>query len=329
MGKMDQEIIRFSVIMPLYNKAAYVEKAIRSVLEQTYTHYELIVVNDGSKDDSAIIAEELLKDVPNARLINQENAGVAVARNNGVEQAKGDYVCFLDADDWWDVSFLQEMQKFIKDYPEAGIWGTNYWYVKKGKTHIAVPSETGYINYPKIYAETSVMPLTSISVCIKKDIFNELGGFPKGIKLGEDFLLWSKIALNHKVAFLNKAIAYYNNDIPASLRATRNLHAPEFHMLFKMQYLESVVENESSVIENKEDWKQLLDKLRVNGLLEYWMSDKYHDVAKQELTKVDWSKQPAKVCEVYKTPIWWLRSKMDFLRVASCVKQRLIRLVVK
>ena len=326
---MDQEIIRFSVIMPLYNKAAYVEKAIRSVLEQTYTHYELIVVNDGSKDDSAIIAEELLKDVPNARLINQENAGVAVARNNGVEQAKGDYVCFLDADDWWDVSFLQEMQKFIKDYPEAGIWGTNYWYVKKGKTHIAVPSETGYINYPKIYAETSVMPLTSISVCIKKDIFNELGGFPKGIKLGEDFLLWSKIALNHKVAFLNKAIAYYNNDIPASLRATRNLHAPEFHMLFKMQYLESVVENESSVIENKEDWKQLLDKLRVNGLLEYWMSDKYHDVAKQELTKVDWSKQPAKVCEVYKTPIWWLRSKMDFLRVASCVKQRLIRLVVK
>lgn len=326
---MDQEIIRFSVIMPLYNKAAYVEKAIRSVLEQTYPHHELIVVNDGSKDNSAIIAERLLKDIPNARLINQENAGVAVARNNGVAQAKGDYVCFLDADDWWDVSFLQEMQQFIKDYPEAGIWGTNYWYVKKGKTHIAVPCETGYINYPKLYAETSVMPLTSISVCIKKDIFNELGGFPKGIKLGEDFLLWSKIALNHKVAFLKKAIAYYNNDIPASLRATRNLHAPEYHMLFKMQYLEKVVETENSVIENKVDWKQLLDKLRVNGLLEYWMSDEYHDIAKQELTKVDWSKQPAKVCKIYKAPLWWLRSKMNFMRVASWVKQSLIRLLVR
>ena len=89
---MDQEIIRFSVIMPLYNKVAYVEKAIRSVLEQTYPHYELIVVNDGSKDNSAVIAEEVLKNVPNARLINQVNAGVAVARNNGVAQAKGDYV---------------------------------------------------------------------------------------------------------------------------------------------------------------------------------------------------------------------------------------------
>ena len=326
---MDQAIIRFSVIMPLYNKAAYVEKAIRSVLEQTYPHYELIVVNDGSRDNSAIVAEELLKDVPNARLINQENAGVAVARNNGVTQAKGDYICFLDADDWWDVSFLQEMQQFIQDYPEACIWGTNYWYVKKGKTHVAVPCETGYINYPKLYAETSVMPLTSISVCIKKDIFNELDGFPKGIKLGEDFLLWAKIALHHKVAFLNKAIAYYNNDIPASLRATRNLHVPESHMLFKMQYLESVVENEKTALKNKADWKQLLDKLRVNSLLEYWMSDEYHDIAKQELTKVDWSKQPAKVCKMYKTPIWLLRSKLNFMRVGSWVKQRLIQLIVK
>ena len=329
MGKMDQEIIRFSVIIPLYNKGAYVEKGIRSVLEQTYSHYELIVINDGSKDNSAVIAEELLKDVPNARLINQENAGVAVARNNGVAQAKGDYVCFLDADDWWDVSFLQEMQQFIKDYPEVGIWGTNYWYVKKGKTHIAVPCETGYINYPKLYAETSVMPLTSISVCIKKDIFNELGGFPKGIKLGEDFLLWTKVALYNKVAFLNKAVAYYNNDIPASLRATRNLHAPEFHMLFKMQYLESVVENGNSVIDHKADWKQLLDKLRVNGLLEYWMSDEYHDIAKQELTKVDWNKQPTKVCKMYKTPIWLLRTKQGFMRVGSFVKQCLIRFVVR
>ena len=329
MGKMDQEIIRFSVIMPLYNKAAYVEKAIRSVLGQTYPHYELIVVNDGSKDNSAVITENLLKDVPNACLINQENAGVAVARNNGVAEAKGSYVCFLDADDWWDVSFLHEMQQFIKDYPEAGIWGTNYWYVKKGKTHVAVPCETGYINYPKLYANSSAMPLWTGAVCMSKKIFLEKGGFPKGIKLGEDFLLWTRIALYNKVAFLNKAVAYYNNDIPASLRATRNLHAPEYHMLFKMQYLESVVENENSALKNKADWKQLLDKLRVNGLLEYWISDEYHDIAKQELTKVDWSKQSAKVCKMYKTPIWLLRAKQGFMRVGSFVKQSLIRLVVR
>lgn len=321
---MDQEIIRFSVIMPLYNKAAYVEKGILSVLEQTYPHYELVVVNDGSKDNSAVIAEKLLKDVPNARIINQENAGVAVARNNGVAQANGEYVCFLDADDWWDVSFLQEMQQFIKDYPEAGIWGTNYWYVKKGKTHVAVPCETGYINYPKLYAETSAMPIWTGAVCMTKKMFFENCGFPQGIKLGEDFLLWTRIALYNKVAFLNKAVAYYNNDIPASLRATRNLHTPEFHMLFKMQYLESVVENENSVIEHKTDWKQLLDKLRVNGMLEYWMSDEYHDIAKQELTKVDWIKQPVNVCRMYKTPIWLLRARRIFFVVLSFIKQKFI-----
>ena len=324
---MDQEIIRFSVIMPLYNKGTYVEKAIRSVLGQTYPHYELIVVNDGSTDDSAVIAEELLKDVPNAQLINQENAGVAVARNNGVAQAKRDYVCFLDADDWWDVSFLQEMQQFIKDYPEAGIWGTNYWYVKKGKTHVAVPCETGYINYPKLYANTSAMPLWTGAVCMRKKIFLDKGGFPKGIKLGEDFLLWTRVALYNKVAFLNKAIAYYNNDIPASLRATRNLHKPEHHMLFMMSSLEEAIENDN--LENKEDWAALLDWLRVNGLLEYWLCDKYRERAKQELAKVDWTKQPSSIKRLYAKPIWFIRAKRFVFAVLSFVKQKLIGIIVR
>ena len=324
--------MNISVVVPLFNEAESLPELyawIQRVMNENKFTYEVIFVNDGSTDDSAVIAEELLKDLTNARLINQENAGVAVARNNGVTQAKGDYICFLDADDWWDVSFLQEMQQFIKDYPEAGIWGTNYWYVKKGKTHVAVPCETGYINYPKLYAETSAMPIWTGAVCMSKKVFLDKGGFPKGIKLGEDFLLWTRVALYKKVAFLNKAIAYYNNDIPASLRATRNLHAPECHMLFKMQYLESVVENDNSVIESKADWKQLLDKLRVNGLLEYWMSDEYHEIAKQELTKVDWNKQPTKVCKMYKTPIWLLRAKQGFMRVGSFLKQSLIRLILR
>ena len=326
MGKMDQEIIRFSVIMPLYNKAAYVKKAIRSVLEQTYPHYELIVVNDGSTDNSADVAKKILKDVPNTRLINQENAGVSTARNNGVAQANGDYVCFLDADDWWDVSFLQEMQQFIKDYPEAGIWGTNYWYAKKGKTHVAVSCETGYINYPKLYAETSAMPIWTGAVSMSKETFFKYGGFPVGIKLGEDFLLWTKIALEHKVAFLNKTVAYYNNDVPATMRATRNLHKPEHHMLFMMSELEDAVANN---ISNKEDWSALLDWLRVRSLMDYWLSEEYHEKAKQELTKVDWSKQPSSIKKLYAKPIWFLRAKRFVFAVLSFVKQKLIGIVVK
>lgn len=317
----------FSVIMPLYNKAPYVEKAIRSVLEQTYPHYELIVINDGSTDNSAEIAEKLLEGVANAKFINQQNSGVATTRNIGVAIAKGEYVCFLDADDWWDVSFLQEMNQFIKDYPEAGIWGTNYWIIKKGNVRIGLNCATGFFNYPRTYLSTGAMPLTSISICMSKKTFIESEGFPVGIKLGEDFLLWTKIALEHKVAFLNKPIAFYNNDVPTTMRATRNLHKPEHHMLFMMSELEDAVANND--ILNKEDWSALLDWLRVNSLFEYWLSDEYHERAKQELSKVDWIKQPSSIKKIYAKPIWFLRAKRFVFAVLSFVKQKLIAILVK
>ena len=323
MGKMDQEIIRFSVIMPLYNKGAYVEKGIRSVLEQTYPHYELIVVNDGSKDNSAVIAEELLKDIPNARLINQENAGVAVARNNGVAQAKGEYVCFLDADDWWDVSFLQEMQQFIKDYPEAGIWGTNYWYVKNGKKKIVNGEiKTGYINFCVEYAKSLVQVLWTGSVCLHKDTYNRFNGFQPNLRLGEDFILWLEVALNYKVAFLNKQLSFYNFDVDIKTRAISKLHNPSNHMLWSLDIFK-----EYEITNN--DVKLLFDKLRVNGLLQYWLVDEYHELAKQELSKVDWSKQSANICKVYRIPVGLLRVKQSLMHLASYIKQSLIRLVLR
>ena len=113
--------MKFSVIIPLYNKAPYIRKALESVLAQTYTDYEVIVVDDGSTDDSCAIADEIVREAmgngfwvideetnrqsPIANrlmLLKQQNAGVSAARNNGVAQAHGDYIAFLDADDWWE-----------------------------------------------------------------------------------------------------------------------------------------------------------------------------------------------------------------------------------
>jgi len=105
--------MRFSVIIPLYNKAPYVAKAIGSVLTQTFTDFELAIVDDGSKDNSAQIAERAIEGCDNCRLIRQENAGVSMARNNGVSLSQGEYLCFLDADDWWAPTFLEEMSKLI------------------------------------------------------------------------------------------------------------------------------------------------------------------------------------------------------------------------
>ena len=358
--------MKFSVIIPLYNKAPYIRKALASVFAQTYTDFELIVVDDGSTDESASIAEEYIREVKgyrlevkgeenskadtnaynlspiNYKLIRQANSGVSAARNNGVAQAIGDYIAFLDADDWWKPTFLEKMAKLIEDYPNAGLYASNYIYYKPGKTRVAVNNiDTGYFNYPKAYYEGGAMPVTSISVAISRKVYDEMGGFPLGIKLGEDFLLWAKTAMHYPVAFCEEPSAYYNNDVPVNLRATRNLHHPEHHMLFRLELIgDEVIRllgDEANApastlyalhpTPSEADWKRLIDKLRVGSLLEYWMSKEYHDIAAQELAKVDWSKQPDSVKRIYKTPIWLLKVKRQVMKWGSWCKQLVIKVM--
>jgi hypothetical protein len=190
-----------------------------------------------------------------------------------------------------------------------------------------------------------MMIFTSSSSSSKK-VYEEMGGFPVGIKLGEDFLLWAKIALHYPVAFCNEPLAYYNNDVPVTMRATRNLHKPEHHMLFRMEEIIGdrleVIGNEDSKVDTlastpytihhtptKDDWRRLIDKLRVNGLLDYWLDPRYHDLVAEELKKVDWSMQPASVKRMYKTPIWLLKAKRQAMKWGSWCKQLIIRLKVR
>lgn len=314
--------MRFSVIIPLYNKAPYVKKALESVLIQTYRNYELIVVDDGSSDDSFDVAKKTLENSGiNYQLIRQDNAGVSIARNNGVSASNGDYICFLDADDWWAPFFLERIDWLINEYPDAGIYGTNYYYVKKGRKRVCVTNaETGQIDYCKVYAEGKAMPLTSISVALKPMVFTEFHGFKPGLKLGEDFDLWIRIALKYKVVFLNEPLAYYNQDSDPTWRGIGHLQEPRFHMLWNLDYL-----NEEEKI--NPDYKQLIDNLRTYCLFPYYLSKSYHDSARKELDKVDWSKQPTSINKLYKKPIQYLRIRGFVFRVGSILKQRLSRFV--
>ena len=349
--------MKFSVIIPLYNKAPYIRKALESVLAQTYADYELIIIDDGSTDGSAEIAEAILQDPASRliassphRLIRQANSGVSAARNNGVAQAQGDYIAFLDADDWWEPTYLERMAQLIEDHPEAGLYGMNYIYYKPGKTRVALHTDTGYINYPKEYMRNNAMMIfTSSSSSMSKKVYDEMGGFPVGIKLGEDFLLWAKTALHYPVAFCKEPLAYYNNDVPVNMRATRNLHKPEAHMLFRLKIAfgyEGYINQQHQQLESttfranqhpcaaqklkaptKADWVRLIDHLRVSGLLDYWLDKRYHDQAAEELKKVDWTKQPASIKRIYKTPIWLLKTKRQVMKWGSAVKQVVIKVM--
>ena len=357
--------MKFSVIIPLYNKAPYVRKALESVFAQTYTDYELIVIDDGSTDDSAEITEEVLQEAtphrPIAsspyRLLKQANAGVSAARNNGVAASNGDYVAFLDADDWWNPTYLERMAQLIDDYPDAGLYASNYYYHKDGVNIIKVDIPTGYFNYPKEYFKNFAMPVWTGATMIPRKVYEETGGFPVGIKLGEDFLLWAKIAVQYPVAFLNEPLAYYNNTLPPSYRATCHLHKPEEHMLFRLEVAfgnrdevkgerlkvkgtEDEVKGErlkAKGTENgetdntephrliasspyrpiDEDWLRLIDMLRLLGLHSYWISDEYHEIAQQEIDKVDMSLQYEFLVKLYSQPRWVQRLKQRLLRIAA------------
>lgn len=312
--------MRFSVIIPLYNKALYVAKAIDSVLSQSFGDYEVVIVDDGSKDGSAEEAAKLIEGHLNCRLIRQENSGVSMARNNGVAVSQGEYLCFLDADDWWEPTFLEEMDKLVSEFPEAGIFGANYTIVneKRHKTRVASVGvspgfEKGYIDYCQVYAKNMYMPLWTGAVCVPRKVFDEVYGFPRGITLGEDFLLWIRIALKHKVAFLNKPLSNYNQDVEGANRGVGRLHNPKNHMLWNLDFLAEEEKNNAKL-------KQLLDNLRTFSLMPYLLSKEYSEEARHELDKVDWSKQPRNVTKLYHLPLFLLRAVQSMRNVGSSLK---------
>lgn len=307
----------FSVIMPLYNKAPYVRKAVESVVGQTYADWELIVVDDGSTDDSASIVESIRD--PRIRLIRQANAGVGAARNRGVKESIASYICFLDADDWWESTFLEEMAGLVERFPDAGIYGTNYYIVKNGKKRIApIGVDDGFnegeINYCQVYSKTLCMPLWTGAACMPRKVFDEQGGFPIGIKLGEDFLLWIRVALRYNVVFLNKPLSNYNQDVDITYRGTHHLRNPKEHMLWNLSHLELEEKNNP-------DFKQLIDNLRTYSLMTYLITNQYREAAREELAKVDWDQQPSRTRKLYQKPVIYLKLRMHVLKIGSTVKQ--------
>ena len=295
----------FSVIIPLYNKAPYIAKAIESVLGQTFRDFEVIVIDDGSTDQSLEVAKTF--ENKSITIISQPNSGVSTARNNGVKLAKHPYICFLDADDWWHPTFLEEMKRLITDFPDAGIYGSGYYIVKNGQERIApigVPQgfEQGIIDYCEVYAKTLCMPLTSISVVIPKHIFDEEKGFKSQLKFGEDFDLWIRIALKHQVILVNKPLAYYNQDVDVNNRgvAVHKIYSPVNHFIFNLDYLYDSEKNNHRL-------KILLDKLRVYILLKYRMQRAFPKEYSAEIKKVDFSVQPLGVRLQYYLPVWFLK----------------------
>lgn len=313
----------FSIVMPLYNKAPYVRHAIESVIAQSDGDWELIVVDNSSTDEGFSVVEKMAEVDNRIRLFQQSNRGASAARNLAAAKAHGDYLCFLDADDWWDVRYLEAMRGLIERHPDAGIYSATYYIVKNGRTRVApigIPSDfiEGPLDYCSVYAQTLCMPTNCSVACVPRQLFLSIGGFREQLTLGEDLELWLRITDKYPFILLNRPLSYYNQDANPQYRAIKRMHDPKHHVLWNLDLWE---EREKT----DDNYKRLVDGLRTYGLYPYYLSRRYREAARQELSKVDWHRQPRQWRSRYRMPLTLLLIRERLINTASYLKRQLIQ----
>lgn len=296
-----------SVVIPLYNKQESIVATLQSILAQTYTDYEVIVVDDGSTDNSAQVVEEFIREfkgerlevkgmengnaestastpytlhsTPSIRVIHQPNAGVSAARNTGIMEAKGEYIAFLDGDDLWHPEYLETLQQLIVDYPDAALYGIGCTKICGDMIpeKILSSNERGEIedvwkHYPSCW--------TGSSSCSSRKRLIEVGLFDTRMTHGEDIDMWWRLLLSGKGVFDNRVLAYYRQD--TENRAMNKLIPLEKHIPY---YMEKYAEARA----NNMDFRRFFDRQMIYILYPYLFIYKYKKTAKIIAKNIDYS----------------------------------------
>ncbi len=213
----------FSVVIPLFNKEKYVAPTLESVLKQSFADFEIIIINDGSTDNS----EHIVQGFPDSRIkyFSTVNQGAAAARNLGIEKAESPYIAFLDADDLWFDNHLKELKNLIERFPSAGMYANRYQLIfANGSTY--QPSFFGIADdYEGVVEDYFAASLryavaSSISIALPKTVFADVGNFKKYISSGQDTDMWIRIALHCQIIIGNKLTSSYLHFIEGSLSKT-------------------------------------------------------------------------------------------------------------
>lgn len=210
----------FSIIIPLYNKEKYISRAVNSALNQSFKKFEIIIVNDGSTDNSSSVIAKI-KD-PRVRIINQKNLGASNARNNGIKKAKAPYIAFLDADDEYLPDFLSNIYELMQKYKKYSFFATAYKRISSDSVkecYYGTKKISIVENFIAKMAKTGKIFIHISSVVIKKTVFDDIGVFFTrskknygGATIFEDIDLWIRISCKYNIVFLNKIeTVYYTN----------------------------------------------------------------------------------------------------------------------
>ena len=225
----------FSVVIPLYNKANYIQSCLESVLKQTHKEFEVILVNDGSTDGSEAVVERFQDS--RIRLVHQENKGASAARNKGVSLAKHEWIALIDADDYWYPNHLEELQNTIEQFPKADVVCNNYEilldndFIKQPAFSIEYPLKAQYIE--DYFKGSLIDPIAWTSaLSFTSSIFKKAGEFDTNIKSGQDIDLMVKFGLAATIAFNPKVTMRYH-------RKTENNLSDDTVLREKLSYIDN------------------------------------------------------------------------------------------
>jgi teichuronic acid biosynthesis glycosyltransferase TuaG len=200
-----------SVIIPVYNCERFVADAIESVLFQTYKHFEIIVINDGSTDDSLTIIQKYNNRI---EIISQKNSGVSAARNAGIMKAKGEYIAFLDADDTWYPDKLEKQIEIFKKYNDVVFVSgfSDCLDENNNKREFELVCPTRYHNHPaNLYYELlmSGNPIWASSVIVRRDILMDTDLFDIQRKRSQDYDMWIRLSKKGLFYIINEKVGKY------------------------------------------------------------------------------------------------------------------------
>lgn len=204
--------IKISIIIPTYNSAPFIEETLRSVCEQTYPNFEVIISDDGSNDNTIALAEHFFKQYPAVSYqisVSETNQGAGAARNQGVKLANHDWIAFLDSDDYWVRDKLEKVIQAIDSHDTNYVFHNETYLEKNREYEVDYIARYNATVHPFL-ALVRINFLSPTCATFHKDLFNAAGGFDVSLRSAQDYDLWLKMSLlGLKLCPLPESLAYY------------------------------------------------------------------------------------------------------------------------
>jgi glycosyltransferase involved in cell wall biosynthesis len=218
-----------SIILPVYNGEKYIYETIQSILTQNYYNWELIVVDDGSKDSTSIIVKNFTKDL-RVKYYYKKNEGQSKARNFGLKKSTGSYIAFIDSDDLWNKDKLKLQILFLNEFNYSFVFN-NFFIIDENSKIIGENCLDSNENTNENLLSKDYIGI--LTVMFKKSIINEVGYFDENLTNAEDWDYWIRISTQYKLGFLNLSLAYYRQHINGISKNKKNQLNSELIVLKK------------------------------------------------------------------------------------------------